>query len=144
MEETLNLMSWNCKGVMSAVPYLSSCIEKFSIHICAFGTFHLRGLALQLSGKKSFICAAKYLSFAQIFYLRFTCCNPSIAQITCNFFYNDYGIFGNIYIIYIIIIPLPKQSSTSLGSRKASPKNDLNHFPMFDSLSLYSVESPVF
>jgi hypothetical protein len=86
MEETLNLMSWNCKGVMSAVPYLSSCIEKFSIHICAFGTFHLRGLALQLSGKKSFICAAKYLSFAQIFYLRFTCCNPSIAQITCNFF----------------------------------------------------------
>jgi hypothetical protein len=63
------------------------------------GTFHLRGLALQLSGKNP--------SFAQIVYLRFTCCNPSIAQITCNFFNNDYGIFGNIYIIYIIIIPLP-------------------------------------
>ena len=43
-----------------------------------------------------------------------------------------------------LIISSPKQSSTSLGSRKASPKNDLSHFPVFDSLSLYSVESPVF
>jgi exonuclease III len=42
MEDTLNLMSWNCKGVMSAVPYLSSCIEKFSIHICALSEHWLR------------------------------------------------------------------------------------------------------
>ena len=38
------------------------------------GTFHLRGLALQLSCKTPFICAAKHFSFALIFYLRFTCC----------------------------------------------------------------------
>ena len=42
MEDTLNIMSWNCKGVMSAAPYLSSCIEKVSIHICALSEHWLR------------------------------------------------------------------------------------------------------
>jgi hypothetical protein len=46
-------------------------------------------ISLTIERKKSFICAAKHLTFAQIFYLRFTCCNPSIAQITCNFSISD-------------------------------------------------------
>jgi exonuclease III len=42
MEDILNLMTWNCKGVMSALPYLSSCIKKFSTHICALSEHWLR------------------------------------------------------------------------------------------------------
>ena len=40
--ETLNLMSWNCKGVMSAVPYLNDCLQKFDVHICALSEHWLR------------------------------------------------------------------------------------------------------
>jgi hypothetical protein len=45
----------------------------------------LRGLALQLSGKNPSFALQNTFHLRWFFYLRFTCCNPSIAQITCNF-----------------------------------------------------------
>ena len=47
MDDTLNLMSWNCKGMMSVAPCLSSCIDKFSIYICALTKHWLRTCNIQ-------------------------------------------------------------------------------------------------
>ncbi|CAC5382905.1 unnamed protein product [Mytilus coruscus] len=35
-------MCWNCKGVMSAVPYLTNCLEKYDINICPLSEHWLR------------------------------------------------------------------------------------------------------
>lgn len=42
MSEKINIMCWNCKGVMSAVPYLTNCLEKYDINICALSEHWLR------------------------------------------------------------------------------------------------------
>lgn len=42
MIDKLNILSWNCKGVMSAVPYLNSCLERHQIDVCALSEHWLR------------------------------------------------------------------------------------------------------
>ena len=42
MTQNLNIMCWNCKGIMSAVPYLSNCLKKQNIDICALSEHWLR------------------------------------------------------------------------------------------------------
>ena len=38
----INFMNWNVGGIMSAVPYLLECFEKFQIHICGLSEHWLR------------------------------------------------------------------------------------------------------
>lgn len=42
MAGVLNFMSWNCKGVMSASPYLNNCLVENNIHFCALSEHWLR------------------------------------------------------------------------------------------------------
>lgn len=42
MTYNLNIFSWNCKGVMSTVTYLDSCLKKLKIDICALSEHWLR------------------------------------------------------------------------------------------------------
>jgi hypothetical protein len=65
------------------------------------GTFHLRGLALQLSGKNPSFGLQNTFHLRWFFYLRFTCYYPSIAQITCNFLIMIM-VFLVIFIKYIL------------------------------------------
>jgi hypothetical protein len=77
-------------------------------HYCTGRYISFARISLTIERKKSFICAAKHLSFAQIFYLRFTCCNPSIAQITCNFSISDLRMTARILIVltftYVVVL----------------------------------------
>ncbi len=39
---SLNIMTWNCRGFHSSVPYLLSCLEGYAIEICGLSEHQLR------------------------------------------------------------------------------------------------------
>ena len=41
-QHNINLMCWNCRGIMSATPYLVNCLIKYNIDICGISEHHLR------------------------------------------------------------------------------------------------------
>ena len=40
--QNINFMCWNCRGVMSATPYLVNCLLKYNVDICGISEHHLR------------------------------------------------------------------------------------------------------
>ena len=41
-QSVINIMCWNCRGVMSGTPYLVKCLNKYDIDVCRISEHRLR------------------------------------------------------------------------------------------------------
>ena len=41
-QSLINIMCWNCRGVMSGTPYLVNCLNEYNIDVCGISEHHLR------------------------------------------------------------------------------------------------------
>ena len=72
-QSIINIMCWNCRGVMSGTPYLVKCLNKYDIDVCGMSEHHLREYN------------SKFLNTIDPNYMAFTTCaterDPSVYRI---------------------------------------------------------------